>query len=591
MTRVLRLIAVVIAVAGAWDPVITIERRAREPLTITIVDTPTLDLPDGSETRRQRAYRSAEAIASALRRDFAVAVREQPVNSTADPCPGEGACVVISDGARPRTLDARSGPFGAVRVGGPLSPNVAIRAVRAPRRVDLSALGAIEVELEARGIGGVETTVTVFDGDVAVGSAAHTWNDTREEARAAVRVEWVPLGPGPRDLRIVASASPGEAVLEDNEVRSFAVGGGEPATILVYDPQPGWGSTFVRRGLEPDPRFNVMLRARLGPSHTAASAPLRLSAESLEDEHVAVVVVSSPHALTKPEIDALERWTRLRGGSVVMLFESAPSGELARVLQVYGKSRLEPAPIPVGLLKASELIVFSTNDPRARTLAEAGRDAVIVSRPVGRGQIVAAGAVDAWRYRSDGSFETFWRSLVADLAAATGDRLAVSTNAQAIAAGDTLEIEAEWRSVRATPGSVSVAAMLRCPGTDDTGVRLLPSGSLARFRGVVDPVTPGACEVVVTLAGLGEARVPVRVLRTAPGPMTATDALSPAVTAYGGMVVDAGDETGLINAFRASTSAQLASVPLRPMRTGWWLVPFAACLGLEWWVRRRRGLL
>jgi hypothetical protein len=210
-----------------------------------------------------------------------------------------------------------------------------------------------------------------------------------------------------------------------------------------------------------------------------------------------------------------------------------------------------------------------------------------VSRPVGRGQIVAAGAVDAWRYRSDGSFETFWRSLVADLAAATGDRLAVSTNAQAIAAGDTLEIEAEWRSVRATPGSVSVAAMLRCPGTDDTGVRLLPSGSLARFRGVVDPVTPGACEVVVTLAGLGEARVPVRVLRTAPGPMTATDALSPAVTAYGGMVVDAGDETGLINAFRASTSAQLASVPLRPMRTGWWLVPFAACLGLEWWVRWR----
>jgi hypothetical protein len=27
-----------------------------------------------------------------------------------------------------------------------------------------------------------------------------------------------------------------------------------------------------------------------------------------------------------------------------------------------------------------------------------------------------------------------------------------------------------------------------------------------------------------------------------------------------------------------------------PMRSGWWIVPFAACLSAEWWFRRRRGL-
>ena len=27
-----------------------------------------------------------------------------------------------------------------------------------------------------------------------------------------------------------------------------------------------------------------------------------------------------------------------------------------------------------------------------------------------------------------------------------------------------------------------------------------------------------------------------------------------------------------------------------PMRSVWWIVPFAACLSVEWWQRRRRGL-
>jgi hypothetical protein len=27
-----------------------------------------------------------------------------------------------------------------------------------------------------------------------------------------------------------------------------------------------------------------------------------------------------------------------------------------------------------------------------------------------------------------------------------------------------------------------------------------------------------------------------------------------------------------------------------PMRSAWWLLPFAACLGGEWWLRRRAGL-
>ena len=29
---------------------------------------------------------------------------------------------------------------------------------------------------------------------------------------------------------------------------------------------------------------------------------------------------------------------------------------------------------------------------------------------------------------------------------------------------------------------------------------------------------------------------------------------------------------------------------VHPMRSAWWIAPFAIALGLEWWSRRRRGL-
>jgi hypothetical protein len=37
-------------------------------------------------------------------------------------------------------------------------------------------------------------------------------------------------------------------------------------------------------------------------------------------------------------------------------------------------------------------------------------------------------------------------------------------------------------------------------------------------------------------------------------------------------------------------SAPPVRATTRPMRSGWWIVPFAACLSAEWWLRRRKGL-
>jgi hypothetical protein len=41
---------------------------------------------------------------------------------------------------------------------------------------------------------------------------------------------------------------------------------------------------------------------------------------------------------------------------------------------------------------------------------------------------------------------------------------------------------------------------------------------------------------------------------------------------------------------RGAVTSPDAAVVRRPLRSVWWLLPFAGCLSAEWWIRRRRGL-
>jgi len=51
------------------------------------------------------------------------------------------------------------------------------------------------------------------------------------------------------------------------------------------------------------------------------------------------------------------------------------------------------------------------------------------------------------------------------------------------------------------------------------------------------------------------------------------------------------DRVGELDRFlRAAIPLRSARLMTRPMRSAWWIVPFAACLCGEWWLRRRRGL-
>jgi hypothetical protein len=46
----------------------------------------------------------------------------------------------------------------------------------------------------------------------------------------------------------------------------------------------------------------------------------------------------------------------------------------------------------------------------------------------------------------------------------------------------------------------------------------------------------------------------------------------------------------LVEALKTAYAAAPAVRPMHPMRSAWWVVPFAGLLTLEWAFRRRQGL-
>jgi hypothetical protein len=58
----------------------------------------------------------------------------------------------------------------------------------------------------------------------------------------------------------------------------------------------------------------------------------------------------------------------------------------------------------------------------------------------------------------------------------------------------------------------------------------------------------------------------------------------------GGLVVRDGRVQPLVQAWIAARGTTRRAESLHPMRSWWWVIPFAASLAGEWWLRRRAGL-
>lgn len=571
----LRGTAIAIAVAGMIDPVVSLDRVApTEVGVVSLVAALNADVARASIESLRRALGT-----SAL-------VRIRPVSTAALACDAEGPCVVVADLSRHASNPPdRRGQTSFIVVPAPRDPNVAVHRATADAWQHSLASGAVQVAIEGHGVAGEQTELRVFDGDLVVGRATHQWT---ADGRADVRVPWWPVQDGPRVLRVEADAMAGEEALVDNVAEAGVWVTRERLSVLVFDPRPSWASAFVRRALEADPRLAVEARARVAPGIAAGTTAGGLDADAVQG--AAVVVVGGLDALTTPDVELLDRYVRVRGGTLMLVPDRQPTGPATRWLPGDWRERLSVAPERVGLLRATETLRWSAPGPVDTVLAAVDGAPVVAMMPMGEGRVVMSGAMDAWRFRADDglAFERFWQGLVVSVAP-LGQELSVEVEG-IVAAGDRAKVEVRRRQMT-RPAAIDIGATVTCGGAATEMVRLWPSGQTGVFAGTWVPPEAGPCVVEARVAtGTRAAAGAVAAAAPRVGIGEALAAMDAVVTATGGLRVAAGGEARVASHVLASHPSAREVTATRPLRSPWWMAPFALCLGGEWWLRRRTGL-
>lgn len=571
---ILRSVAIAIAIAAVIDPAVTINRAAK-PLVAVVA-------------ARVRDSSLAVRVARSLDRQFLVV---RAPSSAAD------ASVIVGD-ELPSNVATLAGRVFAVFAdrSGPVvtleqttAPNVAPSLARVPIATVAHVTGArgrmLDVSLRVNGI-----------------EVDHATRGLRsDDERTSIPLSFTPSVPGAALLHMRASVGGSTAVADVGvDVRD------KRWPVLVFDPRPSWMSTFVRRALERDPRFAVASRVvtSRNVSTAAGQPPARLD-DLASLAPFDAIVVGAPDALSDRDVAGLDAFLRRRGGRVILLLDRRASGPYEQLLGVTslasdstGKTETIVRESGADSMRGAELAWPSQLPPAATVIATAqARHAIVWASHVGAGQVIVSGALDAWRFRdpSVSGFDRFWQTLVADAADAAPAPLAVIAAKTVALPGERIDIDATHLDASLSPLRpirISASASLTAGARRVANVRLWPGDRIGTLRGTMRaPSTPGFYRLAVETNGArGEASI-----------IVAGDASRATPDARG--LVRAWAESRGGAALEASA---LASLPARlvstirpadrrmiwhPMRSAWWILPFAFALSLEWWLRRRRGLL
>ncbi|HUF46481.1 MAG TPA: hypothetical protein VMM93_01635 [Vicinamibacterales bacterium] len=563
--RLLRPIAMVIALLGVVDPAMTIDEPVRPMVALSVA---------------ADADAVVERVASALGDRF-VAV---PV-----PVAGAVATVAVGDVPGDGQFDGSIPAFVIVDD----TPRVVISRLDVPERALSGEQIPVGVTLRPVGGGGsVPVTLELLVGGTL---AERQTVDLSGRAAADLRLSFVPGGTGPHHVHVtargagVASAADALVTVVDERWR-----------VIVHDARPAWPSTFLRRALEADARFLVSARVATSRRADVASGGPPVSIEEAAGlDTVDVIVVGVPDALTARESAALERFMRERGGAVIFLLDQMPAGRVAGVSSWVERLRdeavalLDAAGVPV--LEVSEMAVPRAWPAAARpmvTVAGGGQETVVWEQPVGSGRLIVSGALDAWRYRASAAsrFDQFWTSAVADAASRVPKHVEIRMDPRVVRPGGAMTMRVDVRPGGVVSEAESVGAWLDAEGAR-APIRLWPVAPGTFEARVEAPDVPGVHRAVVR-AEAGEVAADFVVAPDATAVAAEVARLGAWSTAHGGRLVllstIADPHAGLLAALDAIVTPSSRPVVWHPMRSAWWIVPFALVLGGEWW-RRRRG--
>lgn len=641
LPRLLRLLAVAIVVLAIVDPVLPSGREGSRLVAVLPVGEAGTAGGAGTEGEAEWVDRVAEHLGGA----FAV---------TRGPYPGVHATVWVGRHLPAEVWEGMASPGAPVFLVRPPSRDTSLPlrllSVEAPRRVPLGSRIPVRVWLDS---GGRDSTVplraTLRSGGVLLADTTVQGVDPA----GGLELDVASPGAGVLPLRLEVTT----ALAPEGTVRD--AGGTDPATgaaadllvevesrpwrVFFFEARPSWMTTFVRRALEEDPRFEIHSRTLTAPGLvTQAGEPPTDLTDSERLAFFDLVVVGAPEALDEGHVQVLEAFLRERGGSVALLPDREASGPHDRLGGVAGWSRggsqdAEPL-VPTGIsprgpgLEGRAWIWPSALPPGATAVAttRAGNP-VVWQRPVGMGQLVVSGALDSWQFRDPETtgFEEFWTTLFAEAAARAprpveagwlgtlaGRGRGAGASFGLARPGELLRFEVTLRAPPPPGTGVEVRARLQLEGSGEAGpdpgrVPLWPSGHPGRFEGWVR--TPraegehflridlrsseeGPGDVGEGAAGASEGwdetvRLPLVVTASAsPPPSDDPGLLEAWVATRGGGVLEMGELSRLPEEIRATLGDPAPRDPWHPLRSPWWILPLALALAGEWSWRRRRGL-
>jgi hypothetical protein len=573
--------AVAIAVLGAIDPAITTTRVGRPEVAVLATDA-----------------RGDSALVTTVRQQLGHDYR-----IVTAPLPSTAATVVVGDQLPPAQWRVE-GPVVAVVPSHPTG-RLNIESFTVPTQVQLEGGVTLSAVVRVRGAAGRRMRVQLRDG----ARLAYEQSDsvTTDDAWRPLAIPFAPVRAGAAELRLDVTVGDG-AARATAHVDALVEVRAEPWAVLSYDTHPSWQATFVRRALERDPRFAVTSRVGTSRNVSAASGPAPPDLSNPDAlAPFGVVLVGAPEELTLRDVAGLEAYLRRRAGRVILLPESADDAPYRQRLiagrwqqdssgrvvmgvptdsahgSLRGGNLLWPAPLPNGAEVLATAMVQGVARP------------VVWRNAVGSGEVVVAGVVDAWSSRDpeQSGFDGFWGGVVADLASSAPAALEGVLGQATLVPGDSTDLVVTLRDI-ALDGSpqaapASVAARLEGPDGEREPLRLWPDWSHGTLRGVVRPAAPGAHRVVITYRGT-EVTLPLSVIAGAEATHRATDDLWQSwMAGNGGTVLSSTALGQLPTELRRIMRVSPRPDRWHPMRSPWWILPFAALVSLEWWLRRRDG--
>ncbi|MCA1652019.1 MAG: BatA domain-containing protein [Acidobacteria bacterium] len=319
----LRLLAIAIAIGGVIDPAVSVRRSRPVRLDVRLLD------------ESSSAHAARDQLVSHLKDDVAT------LNAGA-------ADAIVLVGGRPdvSSLPAKVPVFTiSLR---PTTANVRIVDAASPAASrpgqDVHAIA----DIEATGMAGRGSVITLEHQGITLGRLEHRWTLERERFRAML--PFTPPAAGTVALRInvtTADERDGTDNATDFRVLSFS----RPLKVLIFEARPSWAIAFIRRALESDPTFQIAsyARASRGAEVTAGDPPASLTSGGLDAFDA--VIAGAPEELGRVEVDALDRFARIRGGAVIFAPDRRPAGPYTTLIPT-GDFEQILLDLPVGISRA-----------------------------------------------------------------------------------------------------------------------------------------------------------------------------------------------------------------------------------------------